>query len=218
MRAIGQYWVFSCLLTALFVQQSNTGSVLTWQQQIEWFVDYYHSERNNLISGHWTRSVGKCRTLAGQSMGHISWTKAVKQGIADTGIFSLKGEQDQGCIFCSAPPPNQHRLCCTHYQGKWQIIFLSVCAQPLTHPGLNQILSWQTQLRRYMWGHKGPQTRERLPVLWPLAWGHFPTFLEELLIHPSYRICAMRWMHSLSPGPLLRVQTLPDDAVHWSQL
>lgn len=67
MRAIGLYWVFSCLLTALFVQQSNTGSVPTWQPQIEWFIDYYHSEWNNLMSGHWTRSVGECRPLAGQS-------------------------------------------------------------------------------------------------------------------------------------------------------
>lgn len=25
-------------------------------------------------------------------------------------------------------------------------------------------------------------------------------------------------IHSLSPGPLPRVQTLPEDAVHWSQL
>lgn len=59
--------ILSCLLTALFVQHSSTGSVLTWQPQIEWFADYYHSEWDNVISGHWTRSAGECTTLAGQS-------------------------------------------------------------------------------------------------------------------------------------------------------
>lgn len=203
MRAIELYWVFSCLLTALFVQQSNAGSVLTWQPQIEWFVDYYHSEWNNLISGHWTRSVGECRTLAGQRQpqGHISQTKAVKQGIVDTCIFSPKGEQDQGCIFFSAPPPSQHRLCCTWYQWKWQVIFLSVRVQPLTYPDLNQILSWQTQLRRCMWRQKDSQYLRTIgsPMV---PWGHFSTFLEGLLIHPSCRICATRQMQNSSTASL----------------
>lgn len=47
-------WDFSFLFTALFAQQSNTGSVLTSQPQSEWFVEGYHSQCHNLVWGHWT--------------------------------------------------------------------------------------------------------------------------------------------------------------------
>lgn len=58
------YWGSSCLFTALFVQQSNAGSVLTWQPQMKWFVDCYHAQCNNVVSGH---QIDECRVLAGPS-------------------------------------------------------------------------------------------------------------------------------------------------------
>lgn len=216
MRAIGLYWVFSCLLTALFVQQSRAGSVLTWQPQIEIFFGYYHGEWNNLISGHWTRSAGECRTLAGQSSLRVisaeqkQWSREVL-----IHVFSPKGEWDQGCIFCSAPPVSQRRLCCTWYQGKRQVY-----VQPLTHPGLNQILSWKTQLRNCRWKHKGFLYLRTIgsPMASPLGaisplFGRaaYPCLMQNLCNETD-----AGFIHSLSAGLLL--QTLPEDAVYWSQL
>ena len=59
-------------------------------------------------------------------------------------ISSPKGEQDQGCIFCSAPPVRQHRLCCAWHQWKWQgdLCHIFLCLYPLPGPFSIRIQVW----------------------------------------------------------------------------
>lgn len=224
MRAIGLYWVLSCLLTALFVQQSNTGSVLTWQPQIEWFVDCYHSEWNNLISEHWTRGVGECRTLTWYSSlwvispGQKPWSKQLLMQ-----VFSLpKGNKIKGAFSA------QHLLLTNTGCAAHSIRGNDRSYSSLSVPSPLRILVWtrfcpdKPSWEDVCEGIKVPSTWEPLAALWPLSLGIF--------LHLSGRAAYLPFMqnlhneadagliHSLSPGLLLRAPTLPEDAVHWFQL
>lgn len=155
-------------------------------------------------------------------MGHISWTKAVKQGIADTGIFSPKGEQDQGCIFCSALLLANTGCAAHGARGNDR----SHSSLSLSTPSHSLVWtrfcpdkpSWEDGCEDI----KVPSTSESLAALWPFSLGTFlhlsgraayPPFMWNLCNETNAGLS-----HSLSPGLLLRVQTLPEDAVHWSQL
>lgn len=145
----------------------------------------------------------------------------MKQWIVHAGVFSPKGEQDQGCIFCSAPPASQHRLCCMWHQGRWQVMFLSVCASPL------HILVWTRFCPdKPSWEDvcediKIPSTWEPLAVLWPPSLLTFLHLSGRAAYPFKQNLCNETdagLIPSLSPGLLPRVQTLPEDKVRWSQL
>lgn len=153
------------------------------------------------MSGHWTRSVGECRPLAGQSS---LWVISAEQKQWSSElfmqVFSLpRGNKMKGAFSAQHPLlANTGCAACGTRGDDRSCSSLSV-------PSPLHILVWTRFCPdKHSWEDvcediKIPSTWEPLAVLWPPSCWHSSTSLEELLI-PSSRICAMRQMQDSSPA------------------